>query len=261
MEKIQISKLQTNGKSVFLAYDAGLEHGPSDFNLKNCDPQLIVDTAEKAKVNGVIFQHGIAEKYYKRNKHQVPLIIKLNGKTKLHKGEPYSPQICSVDRAVRLGADAVGYTIYAGSKYESIMFKEFSLIVEKAHKLGMPVILWSYPRCPGLNEDATETIAYAARVALETGADFAKIKFNRDLEGFKWAVKCAGKTKVVMVGGSKGGDIDFLTKLSEAMKAGASGIAVGRNIWQHDNPVKILEAVKEIVYNNKTPKVALKKLK
>jgi len=114
-----------NGRSIILAYDHGIEHGPTDFNEKSIDPELIMEIAEKGKFNGIVLQKGLAEKYYNE---KVPLILKVNGKTKIPGGDPISRQNCSVEYAVSLGAKAIGYTIYPGSIYESIMLKEFGKI-------------------------------------------------------------------------------------------------------------------------------------
>jgi class I fructose-bisphosphate aldolase len=98
-----LQKLLTKGKAIFLAYDQGLEHGPTDFNDKNVDPLYIIDIAKKGKFNAVIFQKGIAEKYNNEiKKTKIPLIVKLNGKTNLRKGEPISAQNCSVEEAINL---------------------------------------------------------------------------------------------------------------------------------------------------------------
>ena len=147
MKKINLNKITKKGKALFLAYDQGLEHGPSDFNDKNVNPNYIIEIAKKAKCTGIIFQKGIAEKYNKEiKKSKVPLILKLNGKTNLVKGEPVSRQLCSVDEAVKLGAVAVGYTIYIGSIHEAEMMQEFENIERASHAKGLPVILWAYPR-------------------------------------------------------------------------------------------------------------------
>ena len=79
---INLSKITKKGKALFLAYDQGLEHGPTDFNDKNVDPKYIINIAKKGKYNGVVFQKGIAEKYQSEiKKSKVPLIVKLNGRT------------------------------------------------------------------------------------------------------------------------------------------------------------------------------------
>ena len=204
MFRTKMYRLLSGGRALFLACDQGLEHGPKDFNMDNINPNYILDLAEKGGFNGVIFQHGIAEKYYQSYKDRIRLIVKLNGKTNIPKVDPYSAQVCSVGRAVKLGAEAVGYTIYLGSPREAEMFREFGEIVEEAHDYGIPVIAWMYPRGRDVQNDVTtEILAYAARVGLELGADIVKIKYNHDVEGFKWVTKSAGKCKVVVAGGHK----------------------------------------------------------
>lgn len=240
-----------NGRAIFLAYDQGLEHGPqSDFNDKNVNPSYVIEIAKKGKFNAFICQKGIAEKYRKEiEKSKVPLIIKLNGKTNLNKGEPISSQICDVKEAVDLGAAAVGFTIYIGSQYESQMIEEFSKIEREAHTIGLPVILWVYPRGKNIKNDISrENISYAARIGLELGADIVKLKYGGNSNDLKWAVKSAGRTKVVVAGGMKTDERSFLKNISEVMKAGASGIAVGRNVWQSKNPIVLAKKIRKIVF-------------
>ena len=245
------------GKGILLAYDQGFEHGPStDFNEKNVDPNYILETARNGGFTGLVLQKGVAEKYYDG---KVPLIIKLNGKTSLPRGEPISTQLCSVEYAVNLGAKGVGYTIYMGSAHESVMIKEFGKIQEEAHLAGIPAIAWIYPRGEAIKSDtAPEIVAYAARLGLEIGADAAKIKYSGDVESFRWAVKSAGKIKIFMSGGPKAPTEEaFLSQVKGVMDAGAAGLAVGRNVWQHAEPVKMANALKEIIFNGKEVSKAL----
>ena len=245
--KVSLNKIMTKGRALYLAYDQGLEHGPDDFNDKNVNPDYILDIAEKGKVNGVVLQKGVAEKYYKNLK--VPLILKLNGKTNLIKGDPVSRQLCTVKEAIKLKAKAVGYTIYVGSKHENVMFREFENIEREAHKEGLPVILWAYPRGKAIkNELSRKNLAYAARIGLELGADIIKIRYNGKADDLKWIVKCAGKTKVVIAGGKKKGLNGFLKESKEIMKTGAIGFAVGRNIWQNKEPLKVIKELKKIIW-------------
>ena len=207
---IKIDRLLSNEKALFLAMDQGLEHGPKDFNIKTIDPYYVLDIAVKGSYNAIILHKGIAEKYYEQTSHKIPLIVKLNGKTVFSKLDPFGAQTCSVRKAVELNASAVGYTIYDGSPLEPKIFKEFSSLQEQAHDYGIPIIAWAYPRGNKVDELSTDNLAYAARVALELGADIIKVKYNGDAEGFKWLVKCAGKAKVVVAGGSKKGEMEFL---------------------------------------------------
>lgn len=230
---------------LLLAYDQGLEHGPIDFNNKSIDPSYIINLARKAEFNGVILQKGIAEKYWN---NQLPLIIKLNGKTRLYQGEPLSVQVCSLDEAKELGASAVGYTIYIGSEYEPTMLKEFGRIEQEAEKLDLAVIAWMYPRGRAIKApNSPKIVAYAARVGLELGADYVKINYPGSIKALNWAVKAAGKTKVLVAGGEKLKDKEFIKLTKDIMSAGAAGLAVGRNVWQAKEPLKIAQALREII--------------
>ena len=229
---------------LLLAYDQGMEHGPEDFNQENINPEFVLDIAQKAKFDAIIFQKGIAEKYWD---NQVPLIIKLNGKTKLRKGEPISTQVCSVKEAKDLGAIGIGYTIYLGSEHESKMLEEFGRIEQEAEKLDLSVIGWMYPRGKGVkNPTDPKIIAYAARAGLELGADYVKINYPGAVKDLAWAVKSAGKTKVLVSGGNKLSNQEFIKLAKNIKSAGCAGMAVGRNIWQSKNALKIAKLLREI---------------
>jgi len=252
-----LEKITTNGKALFLAYDQGLEHGPTDFDDKTIDPGYVLKIGVEAKYNGVIFQKGIAEKYYTNAlwagdlTTRIPLIIKLNGKTSFEKDEePFSPLICTPEEAKRLGATAVGYTIYVGSQRENEMFETFGRVVMSARKEELAVIAWMYPRGKKVPDPKSpEITAYSARIGLELGADIIKIHYPGSLEALKKAVVAAGKTKVVVSGGAKEDEESFLKTARTIMESGALGMAVGRNIWQHKDPLAVSKKLHEIVFN------------
>lgn len=250
MKKVNLSKLMKKGKTLILAYDQGLEHGPIDFNDKNVDPEYIIEIAKKGEYQAIVFQKGIAEKYQKEIKRsKVPLILKLNGKTKIYKGEPFSPLICTVKEAIKLGANAVGYTIYIGSEYETKMFEEFEKVEKEAHAKGLPVVAWIYPRGKSVKKDTSrEMIAYSTRVGLELGADIVKVKYGGNVNDLKWAVKAAGRTKVVIAGGIKKSEKEFLKQIKDVISSGASGLAMGRNIWQSKSPLELTKKIQKIVW-------------
>jgi len=247
---MDLSKITKQGKALFLAYDQGLEHGPTDFNEENVDPKKILEIADCGLFTGVVLQKGIAEKYYFKAGYKVPLIVKLNGKTSLIKDEdPFSPQVCSVKEALSYGALAVGYTIYVGSEFEPMMIKEFGQIEQEAEEAGIPVIAWVYPRGRNIkDENDPKVIAYAARVGLELGADIVKVRYTGDVASFKWVVQSAGETKVVVMGGGKEPEEVFLEKTKEIMQSGAIGLAVGRNVWQSSEPLVIARKAANIIW-------------
>lgn len=224
------------GRFAFLAYDQGLEHGPEDFrvNPEAASPRFVLELARDHDYTAVVFQQGVA--LATRDLYpEVPRLIKLNGKTGIAKGEPYSPLLCPVEYAVKtLRAVAVGYTIYAGSEHEDRMLAEFAQVVRDAQTFGVPAVAWVYPRGKAVASDTTpEIVAYAARVAYELGADVAKVKWTGSLESFRWVCRSAVDTKVVLSGGVRTErPEEFLDVLDRVMRAGGAGVAVGRNVWQ-----------------------------
>ena len=135
--KDYLSKIITNGKAMYLAYDHGFEHGPEDLIGESINPEHILDIAIKGKYNAVILQKGLAEKYYTDTEYQkqIPLIIKINGKADIWKGgDLYSRQNCSVKYAKELGASAVGYTIFLGSIKRAIIVKIEVIIITQMTK-------------------------------------------------------------------------------------------------------------------------------
>lgn len=245
-----LGKIVKNGKVLLLAMDQGMEHGPTDFNAKNVNPEYVCDIACRGGFTGFAIQKGIARLYKENYSGKVPLVLKLNGRTNIvPKDEAYSPQVCSVKKAVDLGADAVGYTIYVGSPMEAQMFREFGAIESEAHDYGLACVVWSYPRGRHVkDEKSPEIVAYAARVALELGADVVKINYPGSIDAMKWVAASAGRTKVISAGGSKQPDADFLAKVRDIMAGGGSGLAVGRNVWQNDNPMGISEEIRKIIF-------------
>ena len=249
--KPSLSKILKRGKAMILSYDQGLEHGPeSDFNDKNVDPLYIIDIAKKGKFTALVFHKGLAESYKKEIKaSKVPLVVKLNGKTNLKKGNYISKPTCTVKEAMKLGADAVGYTIYIGSIHEGEMFEDFAKIQKEAHKNHLPVITWIYPRGKDIKNDVSrKNMAYAARTALELGADIAKIKYGGKPDDLKWAIKSAARTKVVIAGGTKKNPKKFLEDVKNIIDSGAIGIAVGRNVWQSKDPINVANNIRKIIW-------------
>ena len=259
MRPFDETPLARDGKVLILAYDHGLEHGPVDFEdvPESANPEHVFDVATHPAVTSVAVQKGIAEAYYPSYEDDVNLLAKLNGTSNLWMGEPDSSVNCSVEYAADIGACAVGFTLYGGSNHEIEMAEEFREVQERAREHDLPVVMWAYPRGQGLKNDTKpDVIAYAARQALELGADVAKVKYpGRD--GMEQAVRMAGKTRVVMSGGSKRSDREFLENVKAAIDAGGVGLAVGRNVFQRENPRRILDGLEQVIYEEASVDTAL----
>src|SRR5256885_5768595 len=138
-----------NGTAIFLPYDQGLEHGPRDFfpNPASGDPAYIVKLAVEGGFNGIAIQIGSAEKFYWEYAGEVPLVLKINGKTEVPADdEALSSLNATVEDAVRLGADAVGYTLYVGSPRQDEDLAQLRSVRQDCDRFGMPLIIWAYPR-------------------------------------------------------------------------------------------------------------------
>jgi class I fructose-bisphosphate aldolase len=261
MRPFDDTPLARDGKVLILAYDHGLEHGPVDFEAvpESANPERVFEVATHPAVTTLAVQKGVAEAYYPSYDDEVNLLAKLNGTSNLWMGEPDSAVNCSVEYAAEeLGADAVGFTLYGGSNHEIEMAEEFRDAQEAAREYDLPMVMWSYPRGQGLkNDKKPDTIAYAARQALELGADVAKVKYPGSKEAMEQAVRMAGRTEVVMSGGSKTSDRDFLESVKAVIDAGGAGLAVGRNVFQRENPTRILDALEQVIYEEASVDTAL----
>ncbi len=266
-----------NGTAIFLPYDQGLEHGPRDFfaNQDASDPKYVIKLALEGGFNGIAIQIGLAEKFYWEYAGEVPLVLKLNGKTDIPAIDPLSPLNATVQDAVRLGADAVGYTLYVGSPAQEQDFSQLRRVREDAVRLGMPLIVWSYPRGSFVDskggKDSFYAVDYAARTATELGADVVKVNFPhpekqtgvpldymRDVspqQAIDAVVRSAGRTLLLVSGGERAGDEVMLEKARQSMEAGATGLIFGRNVWQrsHDESLRFAELLREILAKYPSP--------
>ena len=245
------------GTLLVLPIDQGLEHGPVDFfaNPASLDPVYQYELARDGKFSAIALHIGLAEKYFHEFAGDVPLILKLNGKTAIPSdAQAFSPLTGTVEDAVRLGADAVGYTVYVGSPAQDRDFLQLLEVRRAAERFGMPLIVWAYPRGEAIakkgGREGLYAVDYAARVALELGADIVKLNYpttsEKDAESpapynslhlspdaaFRKVVESAGRALVLVSGGEKVGDEDLLKKVRSSMDAGATGIIFGRNLWQ-----------------------------
>ena len=264
-----------NGTLLFLPIDQGLEHGPVDFfeNTDAQDPDFQCRLALEGKYSAIVFHIGLAEKYMKKYAGKVPLVVKINGKTNIPNDDAaFSSLTSTVEDAVRLGADAIGYTLYVGSSAQDMDIQQFNEVRREAERYGMPIIVWAYPRGTSVKakggQDSPYAIEYAARVACELGADVVKINYPNvnapgnanspkpydtlkltEEEATRRAVQAAGKTLVVFSGGSKVSDEDLVSKARMGMEAGAAGLIFGRNMWQRpmDNALNVSRRVSEMM--------------
>jgi class I fructose-bisphosphate aldolase len=269
-----------HGTLLFLPIDQGIEHGPRDFfpNPASKDPEYQFRLAAEAGYSAIACEIGLATKYYPDFAGQVPLILKLNSKTDVPpSGDALSTCNATVEDAVRLGADAVGYTLYVGSPRQDEDLVQIGGVRRDCDRFGMPLIVWAYPRGSAIDgkggRDSFYAIDYGARMAMEMGADVVKLNMPKidpekdkdspapynegnftQEDAIRHCVASAGRSLVVLSGGSKVDDDKLLEQTRFVLEAGGSGVIYGRNVWQREwgAALEIIEQIKEIMLSSVT---------
>jgi class I fructose-bisphosphate aldolase len=263
------------GQLLVLPIDQGIEHGPLNFfaNPDAKHPRFEYELARRGGFSAIAVHYGLASKYLRDYAGEVPLILKINGKTNVPSDDDaLSTLTATVEDAVRIGADAIGYTLFVGSPRQDEDFQQLTDVRQECERYGMPLIVWAYPRGSAINakggRDSFYAVDYAARLAMELGADIVKVnmpKFdaNNDKnapapynslqlsleDAFTQVVQSAGNAFILVSGGTKASDEDMLEKVRLSFKAGATGLIFGRNMWQRpmEQALAITEKVKAIM--------------
>lgn len=275
-EMVRIRQLvRPSGRTMFLPYDQFIEHDcrhlDAESDAGNVD--YIMKLALDAGFNGVAFHYGISKRFWSKYDGAIPLILKINGKTSFpSQANPISSYTSFVEDAVRLGAAAVGYTMYYGTPRQDEDFPQLAEVRKKCDEYGLPLIVWAYPRGEAVDakggKDASYALESAARMATEMGASIIKSnlpkpakadyfenkgvpdyykKIERELmilpskqqkfERAKRIVKAASGVPVLFSGGEEIDEKLLRENALACLEGGCFGFIFGRNIWKR--PYKI----------------------
>ncbi len=255
---------------MLMAGDQKIEHLNEDFYGANiheddADPEHLFRIAAKGEIGCFATQHGLISQYGKQYS-KVPYVVKMNSKTHLVKtaqSEPVSLALVDFQDVLdlrnngKLNIVGIGYTIYYGSTHEAQMLAEAGRLIAQAHAHGMIAIVWSYPRGKTVpDEKDSHLIAGAAGATACLGADFAKVNYpSAGAKGLQEAVRAAGRTGVIISGGSSKAVKDFLQFTWETIHVGGCrGSATGRNVHQRSlkEGIAMTKAMSALVYRNAT---------
>ena len=181
-------RLGGSGKVIILPVDQGFEHGPHRSFAPNppaYDPHYHFQLAIDAGLNAFATPLGMVEAGADTFAGQIPIILKVNNANSLFPSAAHKDQAItgSVGDALRLGASAIGFTIYPGSEESYEMMEEIREMAEEAKSVGLAVVIWSYPRGGDLSkegETAMDVAAYATQIAALMGAHIIKVKLPTD---------------------------------------------------------------------------------
>jgi predicted phospho-2-dehydro-3-deoxyheptonate aldolase len=244
--------------TVIVPMDHGVTVGPITGLI---DLAATIDKVAEGGANAVVVHGGMVGQGHRTYGRDIGLIVHLSGSTSLSPDPNRKVLVCSVERAVRLGADAVSIHVNIGAETEPDMLEGFGKVAEAAHYWGMPLLAMVYPRGPKVsNEKAVENVKIGARLGAELGADLIKVPYTGDPESFREVTEGCPKP-VVIAGGSKLSDEETLKMVEGAVKAGAAGLSMGRNAFQHEHPEKLVAAACAIVHGGKSAEEGMEILK
>lgn len=259
-KKIRMERIidRNSGRTVIVPMDHGVTVGPIA-GLENM--RTAVSNVVRGGANAVLIHKGIVQAGHRETGRDVGLIVHLSAGTTLSPDPNVKELVCTVEEAIKLGADAVSVHINLGAETENHMLRQLGHIGERCSHWQMPLIAMMYTRGAKVgNEFDVANVKHAARVGAELGADIIKVPYTGSVESFRQVTEGC-PVPVVIAGGDKmDSDQAIFAIVKEALEAGAAGLSIGRNAFQHAQPVAMIQALCAIVHNNVSAEEAVAKL-
>ena len=249
-----------NGKTLIVAMDHAALFGMMG-GLES--PGEVIRQVRSGGADAILTTYGVSKQFVEEI-GDMGLVLRVDGGlSALAKERGPLHLIYQVQDALRLGADAVGAMGMPGSRFESQMLPYLSELIGQCEEWNMPVMAEMLPG--GFENPAElwtpENIGHACRIGAELGVDFIKTAYSGDVDSFRSIVEQV-YVPIVVLGGSKSGEPrELLENVHGAMQAGASGVACGRNIYQYEEPEKMVRAVAAIIHGDAAVDDALDMLK
>jgi len=248
--KNRISKIinPLDNRALMLAVDHGYFLGPTEKLenpaktirpiMRHCDSLMLTRGVQRTSVDAA---------------YPIPIVLRVSGGSSIIGEDLSNEQITtSVKEAIRLNASALAMSIFVGSKYEHQTIVNLGKLVNEAEEYGIPVLAVTAVG-KDMGKDA-RYLSLACRIAAEQGAHIVKTYYCEDFE--KVVESCP--VPIIIAGGKKLPEKEALELTYKAIKSGAVGVDMGRNIWQSENPVPMIKAVRAIVHSNATSEQAHK---
>lgn len=246
---------RNTNRTVIVPMDHGVSSGPiyGITDLRDAIEQVV-----RGGANALVEHKGMVGAGHRQSGKDIGLIIHLSASTSLSPYPNTKTLVCTVEEALRLGADAVSIHVNIGDEMERQMLSDFGKVSSRAREWGIPLLAMIYPRGEKIaNEYDPGVLKHAARLGAELGADIVKISYSGSVESFREVI--AGcRVPVVIAGGEKmESDKQILETVRGSIDAGGSGVSIGRNIFQHQDPTRMVGAISMIVHEEATVEQAL----
>jgi len=237
-----------SGRTVMLAVDHGYFQGPTS-GLERIDLSILPLLPQ---CNALFCTRGVLRSIIPAES-QKPMVLRASGGPSILRDELSDEQIAiDMDDAVRLNAAGVGIQVFIGGEHETRSVHNMTRLVDAGLRVGMPVM-----GVTAVGKNMTRNAQYfrlACRIIAELGAQYVKTYYvDDDFE----TITSSCPVPIVMAGGKKVPELDALTMAYNAVRQGAAGVDMGRNIFQSDAPKAMITAVNAVVHKNTRPKDAL----
>ena len=256
-KKIRMNSIfrKGNGKSVIVALDHGGIAGP----IKGIEkPEHVIKSCVEGGADAVLTTRGVVKDAIMEWDRTLALILRITGGFTVLGGKYEEELISTPEAALLYGASGAAVTVKFGHEREGEFIKQTSLAADSCERWGMPLMIEAMPSGKDLSPTDLRGVKLAARAAQEIGADMVKSFYTGDPDSFREVVEGC-PVPIVILGGEKTDSLEAVfSDVYYSIQAGAAGIAIGRNIWQHENTKAMVEAMVGLVHEGWSVKQALK---
>ncbi len=235
-----------DGRTVMLAIDHGYFQGPTS-GLERVDVTILplVPDADVLMCTRGILRTVVPPSM------TIPVVIRASGGPSILKELSDEQIAMDMEDCVRLGVCATAIQVFVGGQFESRSVVNMTRLVDAGLRFGIPTLAVT-----AVGQDMERNAKYfrlATRICAELGAQYVKTYYVE--EGFE-TVTASCPVPIVIAGGKKRPELDALKMAYNAINQGAAGVDMGRNIFQSDSPVGMMQAIKAIVHGNEKPEKA-----
>jgi predicted phospho-2-dehydro-3-deoxyheptonate aldolase len=234
------------GRAVIIPMDHGVTVGP----IKGIrSVKAVADLVASAGADAAVVHKGAAVFGHRGYGRDLGLIIHLSASTSLGPDPNNKVLVATVEEALKLGADGVSIHVNVGAEDEGHMLSTLGMISRSCQEWGVPLLAMMYPRGKKIKDEYSEkAVAHAARVGAELGADIIKTNYTGDPDSFSRVVEGCPMPVVIAGGPRVESELDLLSMVEDAIAAGAAGVAIGRNVFQAEDPVLITKRICAVVH-------------
>jgi len=231
-----------------------IDHGTSMGPLRGLeDVAALANAVAAGGANALALHKGLVRFAGPELGTRLACVIHLSASTNLSPKPNLKVPVGEVREAIALGADAISIHVNIGGEDEERMLADFGTVATACNEFGFPLLAMTYPRGQNVkNAYDVEVVKHCARLSAELGADLVKTNYTGDPNSFREVVRSC-PIPVLIAGGPKiDSDRKLLEMIEGAVQAGAGGVSIGRNVFQHPDVEGITRAIAQIVFEGKS---------